>query len=117
MTNSASFSSGQGPEGAADAAMSSPDLREAVAPGEITVTIRLWKRPKVKVGRRYASHDCVLEIDSIELLPISAVTADDVKRSGEPDLDVLRRRAAHAGPTLVSARKTSPGRPRPHRAQ
>lgn len=76
----------------------SKELREGVASGDITVTIRLWKRPKVKVGGRYASHDCVLEVDSVELLPFSAVTADDVARSGETDRETLRGRAAHAGP-------------------
>jgi hypothetical protein len=74
------------------------DLREAVAAGEITVSIRLWSRPKVKVGGRYPSAGVVIEIDSIELLPFSAVTAADVRRSGEPDREALRSRAAHAGP-------------------
>jgi hypothetical protein len=78
--------------------MFSPELREAVATGEITVSIRLWQRPKVKAGGRYASHGCVIEVDTIELLPFAAVTADDVARSGERDRDALRRRAAHAGP-------------------
>jgi len=74
------------------------DLREAVAHGEITVSIRLWQRPKVKAGGRYPTAGVVIEIDSIELLPFSAVTAEDVRRSGEPDRESLRVRAAHAGP-------------------
>jgi hypothetical protein len=74
------------------------DLREAVASGEITVSIRLWRRPKVKVGGRYSTAGVVIEIDSIELLPFSAVTAEDVRRSGERDRETLRNRAAHAGP-------------------
>lgn len=78
--------------------MFSPELREGVAVGEITVTVRRWKRPKVRVGGRYVSHGCVLEIESLELLPFSAVTATDVAHSGERDRDALRRRAAHAGP-------------------
>jgi hypothetical protein len=78
--------------------MFSPELREGVAAGDITVSIRLWRRPKVKAGGRYASHGVVIEIDAVELLPFSAVTADDVARSGERDLDALRQRAAHAGP-------------------
>jgi hypothetical protein len=78
--------------------MFSPELREGVAAGDITVSIRLWQRAKVKAGGRYASHGSVIEIDSIELLPFSAVTAEDVARSGETDRDALRRRAAHAGP-------------------
>jgi hypothetical protein len=78
--------------------MFSPELREGVAAGDITVSIRLWAQPRVRAGRRYASHEFVIEIDSVEVLPFSAVTDDDVVRSGEPDREVLRRRAAHAGP-------------------
>jgi hypothetical protein len=76
----------------------SRDLREAVANGEITVSIRLWSRPKVKLGGRYATAGVVIEIDSLELLPFSAVNAEDVRRAGEPDRESLRDRAAHAGP-------------------
>ena len=78
--------------------MFSPELREAVAAGDITVSIRLWQRAKVKAGGRYASHGFDVEVDSIELLPFSAVTSDDVQRSGETDREALRARAAHAGP-------------------
>lgn len=77
--------------------MFSADLRQAVARGEITVSVRLWSRPKVKQGGRYATAGVVIEIDSIELLPFSAVTADDVRRAGEHDREALRARAAHAG--------------------
>jgi len=31
----------------------SPELRDDVASGDITVSIRLWSRPKAKVGGRY----------------------------------------------------------------
>jgi hypothetical protein len=78
--------------------MFSPELREGVAAGDITVSIRLWQRSKVKTGGRYASNGFAIEVDSVEVLPFSAVTADDVARSGEPDREVLRQRAAHAGP-------------------
>jgi hypothetical protein len=78
--------------------MFSPDLRERVAAGDITVSIRLWARPRVKAGGRYTSHDFVIEIDCVEVLPFSAVTDDDIVRSGEPDREALRQRAAHAGP-------------------
>jgi len=78
--------------------MFSPELRGGVAGGNITVSIRLWQRARVKVAGRYASHGFEIEIDSVELLPFSAVTDDDVARSGEPDREALRRRAAHAGP-------------------
>ena len=76
----------------------SPELREGVASGDITLSIRLWQRPKVRVGGRYESDGFQIEIDSVEVLPFSAVTADDVSRSGESDRELLRKRAAHAGP-------------------
>lgn len=78
--------------------MFSRDLRERVAGGEVTVSIRLWRRPQVKEGGRYRSAGVVIEIDSIEVLPFSAVTDDDVAASGEADRESLRDRAAHAGP-------------------
>src|SRR5215467_11795313 len=78
--------------------MFSADLREAVASGDITVSIRLWSRPQVKAGGRYATAGVVIEIDSMELMPFSAVTAEDVRDAGERDRESLRQRAAHAGP-------------------
>lgn len=47
---------------------------------------------------RYAVGPALLEVDSIELMPFAAITAADVRRSGEPDRESLRTRAAHAGP-------------------
>jgi hypothetical protein len=76
----------------------SPELREDVAAGDITVSIRLWSRPKVKVGGRYAIGPVRIEVHSIELVPFSSVTRADVRRSGERDRESLRQRAAHAGP-------------------
>ncbi len=62
------------------------------------MSIRLWSRPQVKVGGRYRTAGVVIAIDSIEVLPFSAVTDDDVAASGEADLGALRDRAAHSGP-------------------
>jgi hypothetical protein len=76
----------------------SVDLRDRVADGTITVSYRLWSRPKVKVGGVYRSGSVMIEIDEIELLPFSSITDEDLARTGEPDPETLRRRAAHAGP-------------------
>jgi hypothetical protein len=76
----------------------SPDLRDRVADGTITVSYRLWSRPKVKVGGVYRSASVMIEIDDIEQLPFSSITDDDLAQTGEQDLEALRRRAAHAGP-------------------
>jgi hypothetical protein len=76
----------------------SKELRDDVAAGEITVTFRLWSRPQVKVGGRYAVGPAAIEVDSMGLLPFSRISAADVRRAGEPDRESLRARAAHAGP-------------------
>ena len=76
----------------------SPELRDGVVSGRITMSFRLWNRPKVKVGGRYATGSAHIEVDSIEMVPFSSVTRADVRRCGEPDRETLRRRAAHAGP-------------------
>jgi hypothetical protein len=78
----------------------SAELRDRVADGSITVSYRLWSRPQVKVGGRYRSGAVTIEVDEIEMLPFSAITADDLAPTGEPDREALRARAAHAGPIL-----------------
>jgi hypothetical protein len=76
----------------------SRDLRDDVIAGDITVSFRLWQRPRVRAGGRYRVGPALIEVDSIELVPFAAITSDDVSRSGEPDRETLRQRAAHAGP-------------------
>ena len=76
----------------------SPELREDVITGDITVSYRLWQRPRVKVGGRYAVGPAQIQVDSVELVPFAAITKADVRRSGERDRETLRHRAAHAGP-------------------
>ena len=76
----------------------SRELRNDVLAGDLTLSVRLWKRPQVRQGGRYRVGLGQIEVDAIELLPFSAITASDVRRAGEPDRETLRRRAAHAGP-------------------
>ena len=76
----------------------SRELRDDVIAVDITVSFRLWRRPKVKAGGRYPVGPAHIEVDSVELIPFASITAADVRRSGERDRESLRRRAAHAGP-------------------
>jgi hypothetical protein len=76
----------------------SPELRERVLTGDITVSFRLWRRAKVKAGGRYRVGHGQIEVDSVDIVPFCAITAADVRRAGEKDLEALRQRAAHAGP-------------------
>jgi hypothetical protein len=76
----------------------SRELRPDVLSGQITVSFRLWRRPQVKRGGRYRVEARQIEVDSVELVPFASIEDDDLGRSGEADLESLRRRAAHAGP-------------------
>ncbi|MGN6695897.1 MAG: ASCH domain-containing protein [Aquihabitans sp.] len=76
----------------------SAELRQRVADGSITLTYRLWSRPKVKVGGTYRSDDVRIEVDEIGLVPFASVTDDDLRLTGEADVETLRQRTAHAGP-------------------
>ena len=76
----------------------SRELRPDVLAGDITVTFRLWRTPKVKAGGRYRVGPGQIEVDLVELVPFASIDEADLRRSGEADLESLRRRAAHAGP-------------------
>jgi len=76
----------------------SRELRDDVISGEITVSFRLWRRAQVRVGGRYPVGPGYIEVDAVELMPFSAITPADLRRTGEKDMESLRQRAAHAGP-------------------
>ena len=76
----------------------SRELRYDVLAGDITLSVRLWKRPRVRQGGRYRVGPGEIEVDDVELVPFSAISEEDVRRAGEVDREALRRRAAHAGP-------------------
>jgi hypothetical protein len=76
----------------------SRELRSAVLAGDITLTFRLWRTPRVKTGGRYRVGLGEIEVDSVELVPFASIDEADVRRAGEADREALRRRAAHAGP-------------------
>jgi len=75
----------------------SKELRDDVVSGDITISFRLWTKPKVKVGGRYPVGPVSIEIDSMELVAFKSISQADVERAGELDLEGLRARAAHAG--------------------
>ena len=63
----------------------SRELRDDVLAGDITLSVRLWKRPQVKEGGRYRVGVGLIEVDAMELVPFAAITDTDVRRAGEPD--------------------------------
>ncbi len=74
------------------------DGHDAIANGSVTLTFRRWARPHAKVGGRYRVGAIEIEVDHIELVPFSSIGRRDLARTGLPDLDSLRRLAAHSGP-------------------
>jgi hypothetical protein len=64
-------------------------LREPVMRGEITTSIRIWQKPHVKVGGRYAlepGHICVTAIKEIGLRDITPAMARESGFAGVVDL-------------------------------
>lgn len=49
----------------------SVELRERVLAGDITVSVRLWRRPKVRVGGRYRVGHGEITIDSVYPLAVA----------------------------------------------
>ena len=62
----------------------SRELRDDVLAGDITLSVRLWKRPQVQEGGRYRVGPGLIEVDAIELVPFAAITEADVRQAGEP---------------------------------
>ncbi|MEA2304381.1 MAG: hypothetical protein QOH43_1661, partial [Solirubrobacteraceae bacterium] len=58
----------------------SRELRDDVLAGDITLSVRLWKRPQVKQGGRYQVGFGLIEVDDIALVPFAAITEADVRR-------------------------------------
>jgi hypothetical protein len=57
-------------------------LRDGVRRGEITCSVRLWMRPRVMVGQRYAMEEGQIEIDSIEPIGFADITPELARESG-----------------------------------
>jgi hypothetical protein len=57
-------------------------LREGVRRGEITCTVRIWLRPRVRVGARYRMEEGEIEVDSIELIGFPDITPELARASG-----------------------------------
>jgi hypothetical protein len=57
-------------------------LRERVRNGEITCSVRIWMRPRVRVGARYAMEEGEIEVDSIETIGFPDITPELARESG-----------------------------------
>lgn len=67
--------------------------------GAITLTFRRWQKPHVRVGGRYRCHPIgVLEVDAVDRVPASAITAADARRAGFASVAELRAYLEELGP-------------------
>jgi hypothetical protein len=58
--------------------------------GEVTVTFRIWDKPRVKVGGRYRCHPIgVLEVDRVERVRVRDIEEDDARRAGFGSVEEL----------------------------
>jgi hypothetical protein len=71
------------------------ELRENVRRGRIRCSIRIWMRPKVKVGGRYPMDDGHIVVDSIESITEQDITHDLARESGFDSVDALLAMARH----------------------
>ena len=77
-------------------------LRPGVQRGEITCSVRIWQRPKVKAGNRYLSTGVgQIEVDSIEQIEMSDITPELARESGFNGVVDLLKIAKHGSGTNV----------------
>ena len=70
-------------------------LRDGVRRGEITLSVRIWVRPQVKVGGRYAMDEGEIEVDSIEPIGFPDIIPELARASGFLGLLDLLKVAKH----------------------
>ena len=70
-------------------------LRPRIQSGEITTSVRICKRPRVKVGGRYALPPGEIEVTSVEAILRDEVTDEIARESGFDDLESLLEVAQH----------------------
>jgi len=67
----------------------------AIRAGEIDLAFRRWDRPHVKVGTRMRTGVGLIEVTSVEQVPLSSLKAVDARRAGSPSLKALRDALRH----------------------
>ncbi len=70
-------------------------LREPVMRGEVTCSVRIWQKPRVKVGGRYKLGAGAIEVTSIKEISLKDITPALAKRSGFNGVVDLLKIAKH----------------------
>ena len=70
-------------------------LRDGVRRGEITCSVRIWMRPHVKAGGRYAMEEGAIEVDSVLPISLADITPELARESGFKGVVDLLKVAKH----------------------
>jgi hypothetical protein len=76
-------------------------LREPVMRGEVTCSVRIWQRPRVRVGGRYPLGTGAIQVNAIREITFDQITPELARRSGFQGVVDLLKVAKHgAGETI-----------------
>ena len=70
-------------------------LRDPVKNGEITTSIRIWKRPHVKFGNRYMLDEGHVVVDRLSEIDFDDITPTLARKSGFAGVADLLKTAKH----------------------
>jgi hypothetical protein len=70
-------------------------LRGPITRGEITCSVRIWQRPRVRVGNRYALPPGSIVVDAVHLIDFDDITPALARRSGFAGVVDLLKVAKH----------------------
>jgi hypothetical protein len=70
-------------------------LRDGVREGRITCSVRIWTRPKVKVGGAYRMEDGHIVVESIRPIALADIDGELARRSGFDGVVDLLKVARH----------------------
>jgi hypothetical protein len=63
----------------------------AIRAGDIDVAFRRWERPRLRVGTRMRTAVGLVEVTSVDRVPVGSLTAADARRAGAASLVALRQ--------------------------
>lgn len=70
-------------------------LHAGICSGEITCTVRIWQRCRVRIGGRYRVAGGHVEVDSIQAIELRDITGELARRSGFKGVIDLLKVARH----------------------
>ena len=70
-------------------------LREPIARGEITTTIRIWQRPQAKIGGRYQMGQGFVVVTRMRQIALTDITPAMATKSGFAGIVDLLKTAKH----------------------